>query len=151
MAPSFKNNKPNGVLNPANWNNRIPTPTESSYDFYNKSNAGFHGFLYSNLNYVDASGTAQLIPLTGGNSGKYNGGNAMVLCVGPYNEITIQKIGTTGTVTIQGSMLSDINTVVTCNTVTSADGLIRIQSLYKFLFITAASLDATSQLYIQIW
>jgi hypothetical protein len=148
VAPNIKNSKNNGIINPLNWSTRVPSTTDSAPDFYNRYNCSFRGFVYSDGSYTDQNGKPQTI--SGGN---YNTASPalIMLPVGPYNEITLQKIGTAGTVVIKGSLIGDTNNLVTCNLVTSADGLIRIQSLYKYIVITATGLDNTSQLYMQIW
>lgn len=135
MAPTIKNAKPKGVINfTGNWMDRVPATTDAAADFYQKSNCSFHGWVYLNPP-SDIS---------------YNSTKGIIFAAGPYNEITLQKIGN-GTVLVEGSLVNDKNYLVTCNLVTSADGLIRIQSQYKFICISASSLNTTSALYLQIW
>lgn len=134
MAPNIKNFKPKSVIDfTGNWMDRVPATTDAAADFYQKSNASFHGYVYLN----PAAAT-------------YNAAKAIIFPAGPYNEITLQKIGA-GTVLIEGALVSDKDNLVTCNLVASADGLIRIQSQYKFICISASSLVSTSALYLQIW
>ena len=141
MAPNLKNSKPGQLINPANWSSRSIGTTDSGADFYNKSNCSFHGPVFLSNNYFSSTGVMTTIA-----SGIYP---STQFTVGPYNEITFQAHGTAGTVTITGSI--DGTNFVTCNTVTSADGFTRIQSLYKFIKIAGSGLDATSSLYMQIW
>jgi hypothetical protein len=145
VAPNIKNSKPKGLLNPVNWNTRVPDNADGTFDYFTKQNCSFHNFVYAGLQYIDQTGATQAI-----SNGSYNGSDAIILCVGPYNEITLQKVGA-GTVTVKGSLTNDVNSLVSCNTVTSSDGFIRIQSLYKFISIEGSSLDSTSALYLQIW
>lgn len=148
MAPTIKNSKPNGLIVPSNWSSRVPDTTDAIADFYSRYNSSFHGYVYSLGFYNDKGGTKTAI--AGGN---YNTATPpdIILPLGPYTELTLQKYGTAGTVTIKGGLVKDGNNLVAVNLVTSADGLIRIQSLYKFIAISATGLDATSQLYLQIW
>ncbi len=140
MAPSVKNSKTNQLINPMNWNNRVPSPIDSQNDFFNKSNASFHGYAYSSGKYMDTAGAIQ--NLSGGSAYP-----ATIFMVGPYNEITIQSAG--GSITITGSI--DGTNFVSVNTLTSADGFTRIQSLYRFIKIVATGLNSASYLYMQVW
>jgi len=139
MAPSVKNSS-GELVNPANWNGRVPSVVDSENDFYNKSNCSFKGYIYKSNAYLDGVGARQTI--TGG---AYP---VTQFKVGPYNEITIQKTGS-GTVTIQGSV--DGENFVNVNTVTSSDGFIRIQSLYRFITIQGASVASTDSVFMQVW
>lgn len=147
MAPSIKNRTPKGIINPTNWLSRMPSTTDATEDFYQKNSSSFHGFVVSAGAYIDQNGNNQTI--TGG---AYNSTNTIILAVGPYNEVTIQVLGG-GTVTVKGALYSDPNgaNLVSCNTVSSADGFTRIQSLYKFISISGSGLSSTGSIYLQIW
>lgn len=139
MAPSKKNSNTD-LINPANWNSRVPGVADSEADFFNKSNCSFQGWVFNSNHYNDLDGARTTV--TG------NAYPATIFKVGPFNEITFQKTGTP-TLTFEGSING--KDYVTCNTTTSADGLIRINSLYRFLRITGSSVGATDALYMQVW
>lgn len=140
MAPSVKNSTTGELINPFNWNNRVPSMVDSEKDFYDKSNASFKGFLFNSNKYNDNTGAPQTI-----SGSAYP---ATVFKVGPYNEITIQKVGS-ATVTVTGSI--DGKNYVAANLTTSADGLIRINSLYRFITVSASGVASTDSCYMQVW
>jgi hypothetical protein len=134
--PGLKNKNQGTVISVPDFNMRTFSTTDAAYDFYTKS-LYYHGYVYSNL----ASGTTTFsMPANG-------------MHIGPCNEVTLQIIGTAGNIAsagvIQGSI--DGTTFVNVNLVTSADGLLRIQSKYRYLYIHGVTgLDASSALYMMI-
>jgi len=140
MAPSVKNATTNDLINPLNWNGRVPSVIDSQADFYNKSNAAFKGFVFNSGNYYDTTGAK--VAYTGS---AYPGTQ---FHVGPYNEISLQFVGS-GAVTVTGSI--DGKNFNNVESTTGSDGIQRISVLYRFINISASGLDGTSSLFMQVW
>ena len=101
--------------------------------------------MYQNNVYYDGNGVKQAIS---GNA--YTG---PILVVGTYNEIALQPTGAGQTITVLGSLIYDqqLTDFVNANTVTGADGIIRVASMYRYIQISSTGVGATNGLYIQIW
>lgn len=133
--PGLKNSKPNGLIKIADFNNRVVSHTDASYDYFTRF-YNVHGYIYQ----IGASGlNTYTMP--------------MPLFIGPCNEVTFQIIGTAGNIAsagiIQGSI--DGQNFVNVNLVSSADGFLRIQSKYRYIKIAGVTgLDATSALYMML-
>jgi hypothetical protein len=148
MSSSLKNSKPQGLIAPANWQARVPSAGDVSLDFFTRHSTAMHGYVYANNQYVNAAGVTTAL---GSSYNTISSSASIILPVGPYNEISLQPSGTTGVVTVYGSMTQDFNKLVACVNTIGTDGFIRITALYKFIAIVATGLDSTSSLYIQIW
>jgi hypothetical protein len=64
------------------------------------------------------------------------------------NEITLQPIGSAGTVTVQGSL--DGTTFVETGVTAGADGFLRVTAKYSYLTVKTAGSSGTYSIYVQI-
>jgi hypothetical protein len=145
VAPSIKNSKNNGLINPSNWNNRVPSTTDQANSFYARYDDSFHGTLFLNGNYLDVNGAPQTIA-----GGSYT---SPILRTGCYTEIALQSIGSGLAITVYGTIFNDPSNAafVAANVVTGSDGIIRVLSLYRFIYVVVTGATSSNGLYLQIW
>ncbi|VVB50672.1 Uncharacterised protein [uncultured archaeon] len=126
----IKNSKPGTILDLAKLNGRVISQTDAAYDFYARSFV-LHGYLYK-----AATGNKDVDATT----------NVPLWC-GPFNEVSLQVVGT-ATPVIKGTL--DGSTWVTAITTTGADGIVRITTRYRGLKFGTSGTSGAYDIYLMV-
>lgn len=120
-----------GVINNLqDFANRVPATTDAIASFYDRYKIT-SGYLYNDM-------TADIDATT----------NKLQFFVGGCNEVTLQPVGTTGTIAVTGSL--DGATWVTAVTTTTADGFVRVTTKYKWLRVSTTGSSTGWSIYIMV-